>query len=151
MERSKLVRVLLVILAVPNLFAGLWALVSPQGWYDNFPGYAPQLISAYPPFNEHLTTDAGAGLFAAGVSAILAAAWPRREVIIAAMVAVLAFVVPHTLFHLFNPSDLLTASEDFQSTASLAFSVAIAAYVLGRQFINSSTIEPVEAADSVNA
>ncbi len=141
MEQSKLIRVLLVILAVPNLFAGLWALVSPQGWYDNFPGYAPQLISAYPPFNNHLVTDAGAGLFAAGAAALTAALWPRREVIIASMVAVLAFVVPHTLFHLFNPSDLLTASEDATSTASLGISVAIAAYVLGRQFIGSSTIE----------
>lgn len=144
MGHSKLIRVLLVLLAVPNLLTGLWALVSPQGWYDNFPGYAPQLISAYPPFNEHLATDAGAGLFAAGVMALVALVWPKREVVIASMVGVLSFVVPHTLFHLFNPSDLLSASEDVQSTAALGISVAIAAYVLGRQFIATPAAETVD-------
>ncbi len=146
MEPSKLIRILLIVLAVPNLFAGLWALVSPQSWYDNFPGWAPQLVAAYPPFNNHLVADAGAGLFAAGLLALFAAAWPKREVIIAAMVGVLAFIVPHTLFHLFNPSDILTASEDASSTASLGISVAIAAYVLGRQFTGSTTTPTAETA-----
>lgn len=140
----KLTRVLLIILGLPNFLTGAWALASPQGWYDNFPGWSPQLISAYPPFNNHLVADAGAGLLAAGVAALFAAAWPRREVIISMMVSVLAFIVPHTLFHLFNPSDMLTASEDFQSTAALGISVAIAAYVLGRQFTDQSATNPTQ-------
>lgn len=140
MQGSRLTRILLVLLGLPNFFAGAWALTSPQGWYDNFPGYAPSLISAYPPFNNHLVADAGAGLLTAGALALVAAAMPRRDVIITAMIGVLFFVVPHTLFHLFNPSDLLSASEDVQSTAALGFSVALAVYVLGRQFIGQSDV-----------
>ncbi len=130
-------RVALVLLGLPNLLTGAWAIVAPQSWYDNFPGWSPQLISAYPPFNEHLATDAGAGLFAAGLLALVAAAWTRRDVVIVAMIGVLAFILPHTLFHLFNPSDALTASEDIQSTAALGISVGLALLVLGTAYQQS--------------
>ncbi len=139
METSKLIRVLLVVLAVPNLFAGLWALISPQGWYDNFPGYSPALISAYPPFNEHLTVDGGAGLVATGMAALVGAIWMRREVIIAGMIILLSAMIPHTLFHTFSPSDELTTSEGITAAGSLGFSVAIAVYVLGRQIISAKS------------
>jgi hypothetical protein len=44
----------LVLLAVPNVVAGVWGLIAPDRWYDNFPGWAPRLVAAHSPFNEHL-------------------------------------------------------------------------------------------------
>lgn len=124
------VRPVLVLLAVPNLIAGLWAMVAPANWFENFPGWSPALVAALPPYSEHLATDAGAGLWASGVLALGAAWWPRRDVVLTAMVGYLAFVLPHALFHLVNPSDLLTTGEDIVNSSILVLAVAAAAIVL---------------------
>jgi len=144
----KWVRVVLVLLAVPNIITGIWALVDPQGWFDNFPGWAPRIVSAHPPFNEHLATDAGAGLLATGVVALLAFVWFRRDVLIVAMVTYLCQAAPHLLFHLANPSDLLTSTE--RATAELPgliLAVVAAAGVLlwavGRFSDSTAAAEPV--------
>ncbi len=123
-------RVLMVLLAVPNVITGLWAVFSPQHWFDNFPGWAPQLVAAFPPYNEHLATDAGSGLLATGLVMGLAALWPRREVVITAAVAFLAFALPHFLWHFLNPSDALAAAEDTVNDISLAAAVVGAGVVL---------------------
>jgi hypothetical protein len=128
------VRVVMLLLAVPNLVAGGWALASPQGWFDNFPGWAPALVAAYPPFNEHLVVDAGAGLFASGLVMAVATVWTRREVAIMASISYLSFALPHAVWHWVNPSDGLAASEDVVSTASLVLAVVGAAFVLAWQW-----------------
>jgi hypothetical protein len=124
------VRPALVILAVPNLFAGVWGLIAPENWYENFPGWAPRLVAAIPPYNEHLATDAAAGLFASGVAAAIGAWWMRREIVIVAMAVYLAFAFPHAAFHLANPADALSTSEDTVNVVSLLFAVAIALAVM---------------------
>ncbi|MDZ7676884.1 MAG: hypothetical protein U5K30_17690 [Acidimicrobiales bacterium] len=113
------VRLALVALAVPNLLTGLWALVDPQGWFDGFPGFDPRLVAAEPPFNEHLATDAGAGLLASGV-VLLAAAWfaDGRSVRLG-LIAYGCFAIPHAAWHTVNPSEPLTAAEDVQNATTL--------------------------------
>lgn len=123
------VRPVLVLLAVPNVLTGLWAMAAPEHWYENFPGWAPRLVAALPPYNEHLATDAGAGLFATGVLAVLAAWWLRRDVVVVAMLGFLAFSLPHALFHLANPSDLMTTSEDAVNVITLFVALIGAAAV----------------------
>lgn len=120
------VRIGLVAIGLPNAAAGLWAVLAPDSWYDSFPGWDPRLVAAEPPFNSHLVTDAGSGLLASGV-VLLAAAWlaDRRSVQLA-VVAFLAFDVPHTAWHAANPSDRLTSAEDVQNVAVLVFSVVVA-------------------------
>lgn len=130
-------RVLMVLLAVPNVITGLWAVIDPQNWFDNFPGWAPRLVAAFPPFNEHLATDAGSGLLATGVVMGMAAVWPRREVVITAAVAFLAFALPHFLWHLLNPSDALASSEDTVNDITLAAAVVGAGVVLMWQWHHS--------------
>ena len=124
------VTVALVVLAAPNLAAGVWGLVAPEHWFDNFPGWAPRLAAAFPPFNEHLVSDAAGGLFAAGVAAAVALWWRRREVVIVAMVAFLAFALPHAMFHLAHPADALSDSEDLVNTVTLWVAVAIAVAIM---------------------
>jgi hypothetical protein len=124
------VTVALVVLAAPNLAAGVWGLVAPEHWFDNFPGWAPRLAAAFPPFNEHLVSDAAGGLFAAGVAAAIALCWRRREVVIVAMVAFLAFALPHAVFHLAHPADALSDNEDLVNTVTLWVAVAIAVAIM---------------------
>ena len=123
---------MLGLIAVFNVFTGLWAVLSPRGWYDNFPGYAPQLISAYPPYNQHLAVDAGAGLLSIGVLAAAAAFLGRRDTHLAAGAGLIAFTGPHALFHLLNPSDLLTGAENASSTIPLVITAAASVAILIR-------------------
>lgn len=115
------VRLAMVALGVPNLLTGAWAVLSPQGWFDNFPGWDPRLVAAEPPYNAHLATDAGAGLLASGV-VMLAAAWfaDGRSARLA-LLAYGAFAIPHATWHAFNPSDALTAAQDAQNVGLLVF------------------------------
>lgn len=124
------VRIGLLALGLPNALAGLWAVVAPEGWYDKFPGWDPRLVVAEPPFNAHLATDAGAGLLASGI-VLLAAAWlaDRRSVQLA-LVAFLAFAIPHTAYHAANPAPGLTSGEDVQNVVVLVFSAAAAVALL---------------------
>ncbi|SVC66508.1 uncharacterized protein METZ01_LOCUS319362, partial [marine metagenome] len=46
-RRSK--RLILLVLGVPNVIAGAWAVLAPVNWYEDFPGWSPRLVSALPP------------------------------------------------------------------------------------------------------
>ncbi len=123
-------RTILVGLGVPNVVAGVWAVVSPSGWYDDFPGTAPRVVSALPPFNEHLASDTGAGLLATGVVMLLAGAWLRRDAVLVATVGYLAFSVPHAVFHLRHPADAMTTVQNVGNAVVLWLGVALAGAVL---------------------
>jgi hypothetical protein len=128
------VRIGLVALGIPNALAGLWAVLSPEGWFEDFPGWDPRLVAAEPPFNAHLATDAGAGLFASGL-VLLAAAWlaDRRSVQLA-VVAFLAFAIPHTTFHATNDAPGLTDGENARNVITLVFTIVVA----GALFLGST-------------
>ena len=107
------------LIAVPNVLTGTWALLDPSGWFEQFPGLAPRLVAAYPPFNEHLATDAGAGVLTVGVLAGAALIVDRTDGQLVAGAGLAAFTVPHALFHLLNPSELLAGGENAMSTVPL--------------------------------
>ena len=79
---------------------------------------------------RQLVSDAAGGLFAAGVAAWIALCWRRREVVIVAMVALLAFALPQTMFHLAHPADALSDSEDLINMVTLSVAVAIAVAIM---------------------
>jgi len=118
------VRVVMVVaLAAPQLLVGLWALIAPHNWYDTFPGFDPHLISAEPPFNQHLATDVGAGFFATGVALIVAAALARRSGVYVALAAYAAFTVPHVIYHATHDAPGLTTTENVLNVAVLGSSL----------------------------
>lgn len=119
------VRVLVGLLAVPQLVTGLWAAVSPRGWYDTFPGFGPMLVAADPPFNAHLASDAAAGFVATGVVLVLAAIWGERRGIQLALAGLTAFAAIHLYYHAAHPAPGLTDAENTGSLIALVASAAI--------------------------
>ena len=120
------VRLALVALGVPNLVTGLWAVLAPSNWFDEFPGWDPRLVAAEPPYNAHLAGDAGAGFLATGVVVLLAAWWAERRAAQVALVAYAAFAIPHAAFHVLNPSPGLTGAEDVQNAVVLVVTAVVA-------------------------
>ena len=116
-----------VTLGAPQLVVGLWAVLAPKNWFESFPGFDPRLVAAEPPYNEHLATDAGAGFLATAVVLLVAALWANRAAIQAALLAYVAFTVPHIVYHATNPADALTGFENVLNVFSLGSGLVLAA------------------------
>ncbi len=99
-------------LAVPQTVIGLWAVLSPRGFYDTFPGIGPALVAAEPPYNAHLVTDAGAGFLATGGVLLGACLIGGLAEVRVGAAAYLLFAVPHLTWHAAHPSALLAAGND---------------------------------------
>jgi len=123
-------RLILLVLGVPNVVAGAWAVLAPVDWYEDFPGWSPRLVSALPPFNEHLVSDSGSGLLAAGLLALMAAWCLRRDVTVVATLGYLAFALPHAVFHLRHPAADLSTGANVANTVVLWFPVLLVTVVL---------------------
>ena len=123
-------RLILLVLGVPNVVAGAWAILSPVGWYEDFPGWSPRLVSALPPFNEHLVSDSGSGLLAAGLLALMGAWRLRRDVTVVATLGYLAFALPHAVFHLRHPAADLSTGANLANATVLWLAVLLVIVVL---------------------
>lgn len=95
-------RVGLLLVSLPQVFAGAWAIAAPANWHESFPGGGREWVTPLGTFNEHLVIDAGGGLFATAVMLILAAIWLERRLVQAALIAWLCLAVPHTIWHAAN-------------------------------------------------
>jgi len=122
-------RVGLVILGLPQLAIGVWALASPRGWFDSFPGGGHHWLGAYGPYNAHLATDVGATFAAIGVVMLLAALWLDRRLVQAALIGYLAYEVPHFVYHL-GADHRLAGADHAASDISLGLTVILALVLL---------------------
>ena len=101
---------LAIVLAPPLIVTGLWAVLAPEHWYEQFPGLGPHLVAAEPPYNAHLVTDAGAGFLAIGAALLAAAALARRSAVYTALIAYLVHTLPHIVYHAANPAPGLSGT-----------------------------------------
>ena len=97
--RDRVVRVLLVLMAASSGLIGLWALLAPRSFYDDFPGGGRHWVSADGPYNEHLVRDVGGLYVAVTVVAVAAAIVLTPALVRTAAVATLAFAIPHFAYH----------------------------------------------------
>lgn len=104
---------------------GLWALLAPQSFYDDYPGLGRAWVSVDGPFNEHLIRDVGALNLALAVLLVAAAVTLSKELVITAAVASLAWGVPHFLYHLLNQADRLEGVDVAASLGGLAFAILL--------------------------
>ncbi len=119
------IRAALVVLALPQLAIGVWALASPRGWFDNFPGAGKQWLPLYDgSFDQHLVIDVGSAFLALGVILVLAAVWLDRRVVLAAAVGYLAYQLPHGIFHFAN-DEVLTTGDRVANAIGLALALLL--------------------------
>ena len=99
MRRRTLTRIGLVVLAVPQLAIGIWALASPRGWFGDFPGAGRAWLPFFGPYDEHLVVDVASTFLAVGVVLVLAALCLGRRVVQVAAIGYLVYQLPHAIYH----------------------------------------------------
>jgi hypothetical protein len=116
------IRFLLLALAIPQALIGLWALLAPNSFYDDFPAGTDGWGNVLGPFDEHLVTDVGALFVALGFLLAYAAVNLSRPLVNAAAITWLLFSVPHFLWHVIHLDPYGTA-DAIGNTASLGWTV----------------------------
>jgi hypothetical protein len=118
-DRTRIVKLGLVVLALPNLVNGLFALVAPRSWFDMFS------VGDLGGYNDHLVRDVGEAFIATSFLLLLAAAWMDKRVIYTAIAGWLVFNIPHLVNHIFERDDLSVV--DYAGVlAILTFNVGLA-------------------------
>ena len=97
-------------MAATPLAGGLWALLLPRVFYEDFPLPARQWVSTLGPYNEHLIRDYGALNLALAVLLLSAAIYLERRLVRVALVTWLVFATPHFVFHLGQTHHFSTTS-----------------------------------------
>ncbi|MDQ3156854.1 MAG: hypothetical protein M3Q98_09040 [Actinomycetota bacterium] len=117
-------RIALLALGLPQIAIGVWALASPKGWHDTFPGLGRHWLDNYGPYNQHLSTDVGATFLAIGTLLLIAVWLLDHRTVVIALVVYLVYAIPHTAFHLLNDNVLTTGERVFDG-------IVLTATVLG--------------------
>ena len=111
------IRFLLLSLGLPQALIGIWALVAPRSFYDDFPAGTDGWVNVLGPFDEHLVTDVGALFIGLGVLLAIAAFTLHRTTVVAAATTWLIYSVPHTVWHSFNLDPYGTADAVLNTVA----------------------------------
>jgi len=128
---ERLVRPILLVLALGALQVGLWLVLSPQSFYDDFPGLGRQWVSVDGPYNEHAFRDFGSSQL--GLAALLLAAFfrPQPYLVRTAALAYALFAAPHFAYHAAN-LEVYETSDQVANMILLGLSVLLpAVLVLG--------------------
>lgn len=116
MNVRTIVRVVTFAVALFFIALGLWALFSPQSFYDT--------LATYPPYNRHLFHDVGA--FQTGIGATLLFALFRRDALGVALLGTSVGAILHAISH-FIDRDLGGKSTDPYLLSALALVIVLAA------------------------
>jgi hypothetical protein len=100
----------LLFVAATPLAGGLWALLLPRVFYEDFPLPGREWVSTLGPYNEHLIRDYGALNLALAVLLVSAAIYLERRLVRVALVTWLVFATPHFVFHLGQTHHFSTTS-----------------------------------------
>ena len=114
-----MIRVALGYLAFVSVTLGVWALLAPRSFYDDYPGLGRVWVSVDGPYNEHLVRDVGALSLALAVVFVAAAITLLRVMIVTASIAGLVWGIPHVVYHVANAGNL-DAGDAVASIAGLA-------------------------------
>ena len=124
MNKAALLRAGLLILTVFQTVLGVWALVFPRSFYDDFPAPGHSWVALLPPFNEHLVRDVGGLSLAFAVLFAVGAVRLHPQLVRPALIGYEFFAVPHFVFHATHLDDFPRADRVAQ-TISLAIVVAL--------------------------
>jgi len=99
---QKTVRYGLLAVGIGQIGSGLWALLAPRSFYDDFPGGGRSWVSPLGPYNEHMTIDYGSLSLGIVIVVIAAAIILERRLVLVAIAGYLGWAVPHFLWHMAN-------------------------------------------------
>jgi hypothetical protein len=126
---ERVIRSALAALTAASLVSGVWASVSPRGFYDDFPGGGSQWVAADGPYNEHLVRDFGALNLALTVVTVVALVTLARAAVIAAAGAWIAYTVPHLVHHV-RHRDVYDTADQVGTIGALVLALVLPAVVL---------------------
>jgi hypothetical protein len=122
-------RILLALTAAPLALVGIWATLTPRGFYDSFPGFGRHWVDVDGPYNEHLVRDVGNLELAVAFVVFAAAIFGGRRLMQIGAVAALLTGVPHVAYHALN-RDGYETGDLVASIGGLAVGVVLPAIVL---------------------
>jgi hypothetical protein len=113
----------LVFLLLSGLVVGLWAILAPRSFYNDFPGLGMNWVRPIPKYNEHLIRDFGGLNLAFAFLFAWAAVTLDRRITQVVSIAYLFFAIPHLIFHAFHLGPLSTQEAVLQmiSLSALVF------------------------------
>ena len=126
---ERVIRSALGALAAASMVSGVWASVSPRGFYDDFPGGGRQWVAVDGPYNEHLVRDFGALNLALTVVTLVALVTLARAAVLAAAGAWIAYSVPHLIHHI-RHVDVYDTTDKVAAIGSLVLALVLPAVVL---------------------
>ncbi len=132
----------LALLALVQVVLASWQAFLPRSFYDDFP-----TVDLMPPYNEHLMRDFGSASLGIGIVLAAAALWPETRLVIVALVAYLAFALPHLVFHLGHLHGASAADAAFivsTVTASVVVPLALLALAWARTRRQRGQVTPRE-------
>ena len=98
-RHATVIRFGLIYLAVTIGLVAAMILISPRGFYDDFPSGPSAWVSVLPPYNEHLLRDFGSAGLGLATLAGLAAWWMDRRLVQAAAISLFVGSLPHAIYH----------------------------------------------------
>lgn len=133
-RRRLTLRAGLAFLAVAEAVAGIWALLLPHMFYDDFPLAGHDWVGMMPPYNLHLITDVGELNLALAFILATAMVTLHRLLVCTALAGYLFYTVPHLVFHTRHlgsmpPSD--AAAEMIVLSITVALPLALLSRVRG--------------------
>jgi hypothetical protein len=129
--RAAAARVALAVLFAGAAFPGLWALLSPRSFFDDFPGGGRHWVAGDGPFNEHLVRDVGALQLALAVVTLAALLSLARLLVLTAGWAWLVWGVPH-LAHHFRHRDAIASGDRAVVLGTFVVQIVLAALLVVR-------------------
>lgn len=125
------IRAGLIGLAAIQWITGLWMQFLPASFYSDFP-----TVDLTPPYSEHLMRDFGGASIGLAIVVTAAAIWMDGRLTIVALVAYLAYSIPHLVFHLSHLHDA-TAGDTAFIVVSLGGSVLLPGAVLAMAIVDA--------------
>jgi hypothetical protein len=119
----------LLTLAAIQASSGIWALVAPRSFYDDFPAGRGGWVSQLGPYNEHMTIDYGSMSLAMIGLLVAAAVFLERRLVIVAAAVYLLWAVPHFIYHLIT-LDVYDTTDALGNAIGLAVTVGLPLAIL---------------------
>jgi hypothetical protein len=115
-DRERVARLWCGVIGAAIAAQGLWAFVSPRGFYD--------VLAVFEPFNHHFIRDIGSMQMGIGIAAVVAAR--KATGLVVGLTALTAFQVLHVLSHVIDRDDGGRPAFDIAALGSAAALTVVA-------------------------